>query len=51
MRDATCCRPEFAWPIPVNLDAVAVGISQIDGLADEMVGEPDESDAVASSVR
>src|SRR5271165_1006043 len=43
--------PELAWPIPVDLDAVAVGIAEIDGLADEMVGEPDEGDAVARGVR
>jgi hypothetical protein len=43
--------PVLARTVPVDLDAVAVGIGEVDRLADVMVGEPLELDAVACGVR
>ena len=43
--------PQLARPIPVDLDPVPVRIAEVDRLADEVVGEPDERDAVARGVR
>ena len=38
--------PERARAVPVDLDAVPVGVAQVDRLADDVVGEAGERDAV-----
>ena len=43
--------PDLPRPVPVDLDPVRVGIAQVERLADEVVGEPDERHAVARRVR
>ncbi len=43
--------PHLARPVPVDLDPVPVGVAQIERLADEVVGQPDERHAVADRMR
>ena len=43
--------PELARPVVVDLDAVLVGIAEVDGLADEVVGGAREPHALAYGVR
>lgn len=43
--------PVLAWAVPVDLDSVAVGIREVDRLADVVVGEALERDAVAGGMR
>ena len=42
--------PALAGAVPVDLDPVAVGVGQVDRLADEVVAEADELDPLASRV-
>src|SRR6185437_12047686 len=38
-------RPGLAWAVPIKLDAVVVGIAQIEGFADAVIGGAVEGDA------
>ena len=43
--------PDLARAIPVDLDPMAVGVVEVQRLADEVIGEAGERDAVARGVR
>ena len=51
IRWATLPSQPLARPVGVDLDPVAVGVAEVDRLADEVVGEPLERDAVARGMR
>ena len=44
--DASWTVPCGAWPVGVDLDAVAFGIGQVDRLADEVIRRPIDADSV-----
>ena len=41
--------PDLARAVPVDLDPVPIGVAQVDRLAHEVIGEPDQRHAVASA--
>ena len=43
--------PELTRPVPVDLDPVVVGVAQVEGLADEVVGRPRQGHALPCGVR
>jgi hypothetical protein len=43
--------PALAWPVPVDLDPVVVGVAEVDRLADEVVAQACEGDPLAGHVR
>ena len=43
--------PDLARAVPVDLDAVPVGVAEVDRLADEVVGQAGQRHAVATGVR
>ena len=42
--------PDLARAVPVDLDPVPIGVAEVERLADEVVGEPDERHPIARGV-